>query len=282
MARPVRVVTDSTADFTVEQAAALGVTVVPLLVRFGDEVFQDRVTLPTSEFFARLLRSTVMPATSQPSPAAFAAAYQPLLEGGADIISLHISAALSGTFNAANLARAQLDPARIATVDTRQASFGAQTLVREAVRSAGEGAPLAEVVADVEALKPDVRIVATVDTLEFLRRNGRIGRVSALLGGLMALKVLITVSDGIVVPLDKVRTRARSLQRVQQLIEADAPFYGPVLVGHTHDPAAGEALVAALQARFPEQEVLLCEVGPVIGAHAGPGTVGAGYILAPR
>jgi DegV family protein with EDD domain len=282
MARPVRVVTDSTADLTVEQAAALGVTVVPLLVRFGDEVFEDRVTLPTSEFYDRLLRSTVMPATSQPSPGAFAAAYQPLLDDGADIISLHISAALSGTFNAANIARAQLDPARITTVDTRQASFGAQTLVREAVRSAGQGASLAEVAAGVEALIPSVRIVATVDTLEYLRRNGRIGRVAALLGGLMALKVLITVSDGIVVPLDKVRTRARSLQRVQQLIEADAPFYGPVLVGHTHDPAAGEALVAALQTRFPEQEVLLCEVGPAIGAHAGPGTVGAGYILAPR
>ncbi|HEV7215466.1 MAG TPA: DegV family protein, partial [Chloroflexota bacterium] len=236
----------------------------------------------TSEFYDRLQRSTVMPATSQPSPATFAAAYQALLDGGADVISLHISAALSGTFNAANIARAQLDPARIAIVDTRQASFGAQTLVREAVRSAGEGSSLAEVAAGVEALIPSVRIVATVDTLEYLRRNGRIGRVSALLGGMIALKVLITVSDGIVVPLDKVRTRARSLQRVQHLIEADAPFYGPVLVGHTHDPVAGEALVAALQTRFPEQEVLLCEVGPAIGAHAGPGTVGAGYILAPR
>lgn len=282
MSRPVRVVTDSTADFTVEQAAALGVTVVPLLVRFGDEVFEDRVTLPTSEFYDRLLHSSTMPATSQPSPAAFEAAYRPLLDEGADIISLHISAALSGTHNAANIARERLDPARIAAIDTRQASFGAQTLVREAVRRASEGSSLAEVVAAIEALLPSVRIVATVDTLEFLRRNGRIGRVAALLGGMMSLKVLITVSEGIVVPLDKVRTRARSLQRVQQLVEADAPFHGPVLVGHTHDPVAGQALVTALQARFPEQEVLLCEVGPVIGAHAGPGTVGAGYIMAPR
>jgi DegV family protein with EDD domain len=248
-------------------------------VRFGEETFEDRVTLPPAEFYDRLLRTTVVPSTSQPAPAAFLAAYRPLLDEGSDIVSLHISSALSGTFNSANIARHQLDPAHIATVDTRQASFGAQTLVREAVRLAGEGQSLAQIVARMEELKPYVRIVATVETLEYLRRNGRIGRVSALLGSLMAVKVLITVSDGIVVPLDKVRTRARSLQRVQQLIEADAPFYGPVLVGHIHDLAAGEALVAALQASFPEQEVLLCEVGPVIGAHAGPGTVGAGYIM---
>ncbi|MGI8916070.1 MAG: DegV family protein [Chloroflexota bacterium] len=278
MARPVRVVTDSTTDFTVEQAAQLDVIVVPLLVRFGDETFEDRVTLPTSEFYERLRQTSVTPSTSQPAPAAFLAAYRPLLDEGADIISLHISAALSGTYNSANVAREQVDPARIATVDTRQASFGAQTLVREAVRAAREGQSLAEIVARMETLKPNVHIVATVETLEFLRRNGRIGRVSAILGGLMALKVLITVTDGVVVPLDKVRTRARSLQRVQQLIAEGAPFYGPVLVGHTHDPAAGEALVAALQARFPEQEVILCEVGPAIGSHAGPGTVGAGFI----
>jgi DegV family protein with EDD domain len=278
MARPVRVVTDSTTDFSMEDAAQLGVTVVPLLVRFGEETFEDRVTLPTSEFYDRLLRTDIMPSTSQPSPAAFLAAYRPLLDEGADIISLHISGALSGTFNSACIARDQLDANRIATVDTRQASFGAQALVREAVRAAAEGKSLPEIVARVEDLKPQVRIVATVETLEFLRRNGRIGRVSALLGGLMAVKVLITVADGIVVPLDKVRTRARSLQRVQQLIIDDAPFYGPVLVGHTHDQAAGEALAAALQARFPEQEIMVLEIGPAIGAHAGPGTVGAGYI----
>ena len=277
--RPRRIVTDSTTDFSVEEARQLGVSVVPLLVCFGEETFEDRVTLPTAEFYERLARTSVMPSTSQPAPAAFLAVYQPLLDEGADIVSLHISSGLSGTFNSANIARDQLDPARIATIDTRQASFGAQTLVREAVRMAREDRSLAAIVQRIEELKPHVRIVATVETLEYLRRNGRIGRVSALLGSLMSVKVLITVSDGIVVPLDKVRTRARSLQRVQQLIEADAPFYGPLLVGHTHDLAAGEALMAALQASFPEQEVLLCEVGPAIGSHAGPGTVGAGYIM---
>jgi DegV family protein with EDD domain len=279
--RPVRVVTDSTTDFMPADAERLGVTVVPLGVRFGDETFEDRVTLPANEFYERLLRAPVIPSTSQPPPGAFLAAYRALLEGGADIISLHISAGLSGTFNSATIARKQLDPTRIATVDTRQASLGAQTLVREAVRVAGEGQSLTQIVARIEDLKPHVHIVAAVDTLEYLHRNGRIGRVSAVLGGLMAIKVLITVADGVVVPLEKVRTRARSLQRVQQLLAAAAPFYGPVLVGHSHDQAAGEGLVAALQATFPEQEILLCELGPAIGAHAGPGAVGAAYIALP-
>lgn len=278
MARPVRVVTDSTSDLTLEEAAHLGVTIVPLLVRFGDETFEDRVTLSVGQFYARLMQTPGIPTTSQPSPAAFLGAYRPLLDAGADIISLHLSGAISGTLNAANVAREQLDPARIAVIDTRQASLASQVLVREAVLAAQEGQKLADIVARIEDLKPRVRIVAAVETLEYLRRNGRIGRVSAILGGLMSLKVLITMADGVVVPLDKVRTRARSLQRVEELVATDAPFYGPLIVGHSHDLAAGQALVDHLAARFPGQELVLQELGPAIGSHAGPGTVGAAYI----
>jgi DegV family protein with EDD domain len=278
MARPVRVVTDSTSDLRPEEAAALGVVVVPLLVRFGDETFEDRVTLPTDEFYRRLTTSAVLPTTSQPSPSAFLAAYRPLLEEGSDILSLHISAALSGTINAASVARDQLDPQRIVTLDTRQATLGAQVLVRAAAAAARQGRTLAEIVALVEELKPRVRIVATVDTLEYLRRNGRIGRVSALLGALMSVKVLITVADGIVVPLEKVRTRLRALQRVEQLIVDAAPFRGPLLVGHAADLPAAQSLAERLKERLPGQETLLVELGPAIGAHAGPGAVGGAFI----
>lgn len=280
MHRPVRVVTDSATDLSLEDAARLGVTVVPLLVRFGDETFEDRVTLPVGDFYARLVSTATIPTTSQPAPAAFLAAYRPLLEAGADIISLHISGAVSGTLNAANVARDQLDPARIATIDTRQASLASQVLVREAAQAAVQGQTLAQMVDRIESLKPRVHIVAAVDTLEYLRRNGRIGRVSAMLGSLMSLRVLITMADGIVVPLDKVRTRARALQRVEQLVSEDAPFYGPMIVGHSHDLAVGQALMDNLAARFPGQEILLQELGPTIGSHAGPGTVGAAYIQA--
>lgn len=281
MGRPVRVVTDSTADFTPEEAAALGVTLVPLHVRFGAETFEDRVDLPAEEFYRRLAASAILPTTSQPSPAAFLKVYRNLLADGADIISLHISAALSGTLNAAGIARDQLDPQRIATVDTRQASLGIQILVRAAVEAAAGGRSLAEIVALIEELKPRVHIVATVDTLEFLRRNGRIGRLRSLLGTLMAVKVLITVADGIVAPLEKVRTRFRALQRVENLVIAAAPFRGPLLVGHTNDRTAAQALAEHLQERFPDQEVHIVAIGPAIGAHAGPGAVGAAFITEP-
>lgn len=280
MGRPVRIVTDSTTDFTVDEGAALGVTIVPLLVRFGDEAFADRVEMAVDAFYARLETSRTLPTTSQPTPAAFEAAFRPLLDADADVLCITLSAKLSGTHNSAEVARSHLDQTRITVVDSEQASLATQTLVREAVRLARAGQSLADVAASVEALKPRVHIVATIDTLEYLRRNGRIGRAAAVVGGLVSLKVLITVQDGVVAPLERVRTRARALERVRQRISEAAPFYGPIMVGHSDDRPTAEALADALRREYPGHEIYISELGPVIGAHAGPGTVGAGFIVA--
>ncbi len=278
MTRPVRIVTDSTTDFSLDEAATLGVTIIPLLVRFGEETWEDRIALTPSQFYARLATTKVLPTTSQPPPAAFLDVYRRLLDEGADVLSLHISARLSGTYNAANIARDQLDPTRIATVDTRQATISAQVLAREAIRAVGQGKALSELVALMEELKPRARLVAMVNSLDHLRRGGRIGRVAALVGALLSVKVLITVADGEVVPLDKVRTRFRALERIEQLAAEGAPFQGDLVVGHTDDPDEAASLTSRLRSAYPNQPLHMSEVGPAIGSHAGPGAVGVAYI----
>ena len=282
MARPVRIVVDSTFDFSPEEAAALGLTVVPLMVRFGDETFEDRVTISPTEFYAKLATAHAMPTTSQPTPAKFAEVYKRLLDDGSDVLSLHISSALSGTYNSANVAREHVDSTRIATIDTHQVSLGAQPLARAAVRALAEGRSLSELVDLVNDMWPRVHVIATLGSLEHLRRGGRIGRLASLVGGMLSVKVLITVKDGIVAPLEKVRTRQRALLRVEELILEQAPYEGPLLIGHCDDLATAEVLVNRLRAVVPSQEIIIHEIGPVVGTHAGPGTVGAGVVAAKR
>ena len=282
MGRPVRIVVDSTFDFSPEEAAALGLTVVPLLVRFGDETYVDRVTISPAEFYAKLATARVMPTTSQPTPARFAEVYKTLLDDGNDVLSLHISSALSGTYNSANLAREQVDPERIATVDTHQVTLGAQPLARAAAKALAEGRSLSELVALVTDMQARVHVIATLGSLEHLRRGGRIGRLASLVGGMLSVKVLITVKDGIVAPLERVRTRQRALLRVEELILEQAPYDGPLHVGHCDDLSTAELLVSRLRAALPGQEIIVHEIGPVVGTHAGPGTVGAGVVAAKR
>jgi DegV family protein with EDD domain len=154
-------------------------------------------------------------------------------------------------------------------------------LVREAARAASQGMALPELVALIEELKPRTRLVGMVDSLEYLRRGGRIGRVAALVGGLLSVKVLITVADGEVVPLEKVRTRARALQRIEQLAAEGAPFTGDLVVGHSDDPEEAAELAKHLRAAYPNQPLQVCEVGPAIGTHAGPGAIGVAFIAGP-
>jgi DegV family protein with EDD domain len=276
----VRLVVDSTADFQLQEAEQLGISVVPLTVRFGDESYLDRVELSTAAFYDRLRQSKVLPTTSQPSPAAFGAAFQPLLDEGADIVCMCLSSALSGTYNTARLVANQLAPDRIVVIDTKTVTFAMQVLVRQVLEATNAGLPAAEAPALFDELFARSSFIGALATLEYLRRGGRIGRAASLVGTVLDLKPLVTMRDGVVAPLENVRTRQRALARTEERVLAAAPFTGPLLVGHSGDAEAGEAFAARLRERLPRSTVLVQEMGPVVWTHAGPGTVGVAYIRA--
>ena len=274
MSKPaVAVVTDSTADLSPELASERGITVVPLTVSLDGRSYLDGVEITAAEFYDLLARSGGMATTSQPSPGRFAEVYERLLGDHSDVISLHISSKLSGTYAAAARAAEMVGKRRIRVVDTGQASMPLALLVLAASGMAAEGDGADVILERLRPIQDAMRVYFMVGTLEYLRRGGRIGRASALLGSVLQIKPVLTIADGQVAPLERVRTQERALSRV---IELAGQGEGRIcaLVGHA---AAEEPARRIADALDPVAEtMILAPLGPVVGAHAGPGTVGVG------
>lgn len=272
----IHIVTDSTSDLTPALQAQLGVSVhvVPLTVHFGEEEYQDGVDLDAPGFYAKLRSSEAMPRTSQPSPAAFIDLYQKISSPGDVILSYHISSRMSGTHQSAMLAARQVGERRIEVIDTRSVSLGLGLIAATAALDAREGKGADEILAHSRELIGKVRILFVVDTLEYLQRNGRIGKAQALVGGLLSLKPLLSVEEGVVAPVEKVRGKAKAVAR---LVERAAEYAGRVTMGGVLHAAArdeAESLKSELERRLGVEKLYLAELGPTVGTHAGPGTVG--------
>lgn len=270
----VRIVTDSTADLPPALVRAHQIVVVPLNVHFGQQTFRDGVDLTTDAFFARLPHAQVLPTTSQPSAGAFFAVYQSLLDAGHEVLSLHISGKLSGTMNSALLAQRDLPAgAPLTIVDTQFASMALGLVVLEAARAVQAGGSRAEAEQAARRAMAATQVRFFVDTLEYLQRGGRIGRAQAFLGSLLSFKPVITLRDGEVHPVERVRTRSRA---VQHLFDWAAGIHNAaelcVLYSTTADEAAD--LKERLAAPHPGCTVHLAQIGPVIGVHMGPGAMG--------
>lgn len=278
MARRVRIVTDSTSDVPPELAEAWGVTIVPLSVHFGDRTYRDGVDITKREFYGRLQREKELPRTSQPPPPLFEVTFRSLLDDDCDVVAITISSTLSGTYNVAQLVARKLAPDRIRVVDSRLVTLATMTVVRAAALRAREGAGLEEVAQYAGDVARRATFFAMVDTLEYLQKGGRIGRLSAFLGGLLSVKPLITMRDGQLVPLERVRTRARGLERLAQVIADQRPFDGPLIVGHSDSPELAGELRRALDAAAPGVEMIEAELGPTVGTYAGPNAVGAALV----
>lgn len=281
----VALVTDSTAMLTREHAEQRSVTVVPLQVIVGARSYDEGVDEEaTPETIAAALREWTPVSTSRPSPSAFAEAYEKAAAGGADgIVSVHLSAEVSGTVESARLAARDASlPVRV--VDTRQLGYATGFAVLSAADVADRGGSLEEVAAAAEARSDAATSLFYVDTLEFLRRGGRIGAAAALLGSALSVKPLLTVTDGRVGLLEKVRTSGRALSRLEELaVEAAGDGAVEVAVAHLAAPDRAAALAARLHQRLGDRlggEVVVGEVGAVIGAHVGPGMVAV--VIAPR
>ncbi|WTW94722.1 DegV family protein [Streptomycetaceae bacterium NBC_01309] len=272
MTTEVAIVTDSTAylpDAVVEQH---GIVVVPLKVVLRGRPL-DEGTEATPAGLAEALRQKRVVTTSRPSPETFAETYRRLAEGGArEIVSVHLSAELSGTYEAALLA-ARESPVPVRVVDSRTLAMAMGFPVLTAAEAAADGASAEDAATAAEKRAGATSGFFYVDTLEYLRRGGRIGAAAALMGAALAVKPLLHVSDGRVAPLEKVRTSARAISRLEEIaLEAAGEGSVDVAVHHLASPDRAEALAERLRERLPQLgELYVSEVGAVIGAHAGPG-----------
>lgn len=266
----VAVVTDSTAYLPPELAAEHGIEVVPLQVTMGERTACEGVDLTPSEFAAWIAGAGRRATTSQPSPAAFLSAYE--ATGASEIVAVHLSGALSGTVGAADAA-GRTSGRTVRVVDSRQTGMGLGFAALAAASAASAGGSLASVAEAAERAAAATRTFFYVDTLEHLRRGGRIGAAAALVGTALSVKPLLHIADGAIAPLEKVRTASKAIARLEELAVAEAGSSRVgVAVHHLASPERATALADRLRDRLPSLETMVVsEVGAVVGAHVGPG-----------
>jgi DegV family protein with EDD domain len=274
----VHLVCDSTADLDPAFRAAHTVRVVPLKVIFGDETFADGVEITAEDFYARLAAPGPFPRTSQPTPAEFEDVFRELGADGGAIVCTTISANLSGTYASAIQARAALPELDIRVVDTRSVAVGHYAAVREAVRVLEAGGDADRVVAAIAAVGSTDKVLFTVETLEFLRRGGRIGGARALLGSMLDIKPILEIRDGVIEAVGRVRTYPRAIDRVVEECRQAAETWGgaELVVAHANRPQIAAEVVERMRP-LVSGEPALTVVGPVVGCHSGPGAIGVGF-----
>lgn len=276
----IKLVTDSTADIPQEALEQYGIEVVPLKVHFGEEEFIDSVTIHSQEFYEKLAQSNVMPTTSQPSPVEFLEVYKKLMADDPDvcIISIHLSANLSGTYQSAVLAKSLLEDeaANITIIDSKSASYGIGMLVIAAAQAIAQGKSLDEVIEEVYALRNDMRLYFLVDTLEYLQKGGRIGKAASIVGSLLNVKPILSLDqEGEVVSVDRVRGHKKALGRIIELLQQDFAPGQPLslTVAHSNAKDYAEEVSALMKEHFTIEQLLYTSLSPVIGTHTGPGTI---------
>jgi fatty acid kinase fatty acid binding subunit len=272
----VRVVTDSSCDLPRNLVEVYGIEVVPLTIRFGDEELVDRDELDAGEFWTKLKSSEALPETSAPSAGAFENRFRDLIQRGATgIISINLSSRLSATMQAAQVAANVVrDECPTVVIDSRTVSMGLGALCLTAARRAADGGKLEEIVEDVISRRDRTRLFGALDTLEFLKRGGRIGNARALLGSMLSIKPIVEVRDGVVEESGKVRTRSKALAALAERVKAQPIDTCAVLHGQATDV---DELLDLLDPAFPRDEIVTGLVGPVIGTHAGPGVIGVSF-----
>ena len=276
----VRIVTDSACDLPQAVADELGIEIVPLTIRIDGHEYVDRVELTTKEFWAKCAASATLPETAAPSPGQFEVAYRKLAaEGATSVVAINLSAGLSATMQSAELAsRALAGELEVTVVDSQQVTIGLGLIVSACARLARDGGDHAAVVALARDLSTRTKVWGALDTLENLKKGGRIGGAKALLASALAIKPIIEVRDGKVEQGGKQRTRSKALTfLVDKLVAAGKVEHLSVLQADCSDV---DAFVAMLRPHYPG-EIMVGDIGPVVGSHSGRGTMGIAYAVAP-
>jgi len=252
---------------------------VPLNVHFGDQVFRDHVDLTADEFFRRLKASPQLPRTSQPAVGVFEEAYRTLRQSGDEIVSVHLSSKVSGTYNSAQMAAKGVDEKAIDVVDSLSTSMALGFIALEGAKLARAGTDRATITERLGALVPKARVICVVDTLTYLERGGRIGKARALLGSLLNVKPILQLKDGEVVPVGRARGRPQALNKLVELLERDG-HVSQLAIMHGAAQADAGQLRERVAASYPGLDILLTEIGAVLGTHTGPGVIGFTYLVA--
>ena len=276
----VAVVTDSTAYLPEDLISAYNITVVPLVVIWGDETLLDNVDITPKAFYTRLSTSKIMPSTSQPTVQAFVEVFEKLHAEGYDILTVVISSTLSGTLDSATQAKSMVPDARIELIDSKFTSLPLAFMALSAARAAKNGASLEKCKFIVEKIRDNTEVFFAVDTLEFLHRGGRIGGASRFLGTALNLKPILQLQEGKIEALERVRTSKRAHERLIELIKAGVNGHQNInMIGvvAASAPDSASNLLNAIKKSYSPTEILIGNLSPVIGTHTGPGTVGIAY-----
>ncbi|MBN2148325.1 MAG: DegV family protein [Anaerolineales bacterium] len=278
----VRVVTDSTCDLPAEVIARYGISVIPLYINVGNQGFLDGVDMKRDEFYTRLPTFSTHPTTAVPSLQKFHAIYQALAdEGASEVLSIHISVALSGTVDVARAAAQETTAVPVTVLDSQQLSLGTGFLVENAAKMAAAGSSMAEILAALDKQTQRSHVFAALDTLEYLKRSGRMNKYVASLASLLQIKPILTMHKG-QPGSERVRTRERAMKRVVEMLAAVGALERVAIV-HTHAlPERIAALRALAAGLLPQGDIPIEDITPVIGAHIGPNAVGFAVVAASK
>ena len=275
----IRIVTDSASDISLEEAEDLGIEIVPLSVRFGEAEYTDLVDLSVSDFYQKMSESDLLPSTAAPSPGAFEAAFKRCAEAGAEgVICINLSLALSATGQAAQLAADALaDTLPVKCIDSKSITCGLGTIIRKAAEAAKNGGSMDDIVSLVENLAGRTRIFATLDTLENLKKGGRIGGAKAMLGTMLQFKPCLDLSSGEVVEAGRQRTRKKSLIWLKEVLEGESEISElSIIHGDAPDVEEFATLISDI---VPREQIRINQLGAVIGTHGGPRVLGVTYLV---
>ena len=268
----VKIVTDSSADLPAQLAEELDITVVPLYVRFGEEVYRERVDISEDEFYHKLLHDPSHPSTIQPSPQDFAKVYKKLSKEADGIVSIHISNKLSGTCNSALQGKEMVgNKCPIEVIDSRAVTMGLGLISMAAATVAKAGGSLQQVLEEAKQTIPNIHMLGLFDTLKYLLLGGRIGKAKALVGSILNVKPMITLKDGEVVPAGQARTRSKGIERLVDFVKAAK--IQDLAILHNTTPDEAQTLAERIDPIFSKDQIKFATLGTTLGVHAGPGVL---------
>lgn len=273
----IKIITDSTSDIPRSIIDKYDITVLPLTVLFGEEEYRDWVDITPSDFFKRMRESEKLPTTSMVTPNEFSKSYDTYLKEYDEIISIHLSSHASGTYNSAMLAKEMINKDKIHVIDTKNYTFGYGQFVVEAAKMASEGKSSKEIVEKLKYFNENLKTLFVVDTLEYLKKGGRLSATKATIGTLLNLKPILTVKEGKIIAIDKARGFKKALKRIAEIIQEEGSDLGNQIlkakVGHADNYEHLEIFKNVLEESFGKCQFEEFEVGCVIGVYCGPGTV---------
>jgi len=273
----VKIVTDSTADIPQDLVEELGITVVPLYLLFGKEIYRDKVDMSEDEFYQKLLSNPLHPTTTQPTPDDFTKVYKKLATEADGIISIHISSKLSGTCNSAIQGAKSIDNGcTIEVIDSKMVSMAHGLLVLEAAKMANSGKNQQQIIKKMKEIIDDIHILVLFDTLKYLAKGGRIGKAKALFGSMLNVKPILTIKDGEFLPVTQVRSRTKGIDKLIEYTK-NASDIQDITVIQSTTPGEAQALVERLIPIIPQETIKMSRLGPALGVHGGPGVLAVAY-----